>query len=173
MANYVYYNGIIVESGTTFGGGGGGGGGIAGNVIIEYKLNGVTTEVAEDTVTPANTKPLPVKITNPASSSSLAVQDFLDVGLFDASITTIPRSSLNAVQVVSSLSATINKIQIIEDIGEFMALYSNATRTNLLCFLPLGGGEVEVSINAGVPIFIGHLKDTNIVSGNIAINFLG
>lgn len=198
MANYVYYNGIIVESGATFGGGGGAGG------VVEYRLDGVPTEVTEDTVTPANTRPLPVKMTNavleynldgvatqvaedtliPANTKSLpvkitnttipiAVKDFLDVGLFDASVTNIPASTLDATQVVATLAAAVTKIQIIEDIGEFMALYSDAARTNLLCFLPLGGGEVEVSIGAGSSIFIGHLKGTNIVSGNIAINFLG
>lgn len=150
---------------------GGGGGGAAGP--IEYSLNGVDTVVADDTVTPANSKPLPVKIIGGLTAGTTTVVDFLDSGLIDTSVANIARSSLNATSVVATLASAVTKVQIIEDIGAFMALYSDAARTSILCYLPLGGGEVEVSIPATTAIFIGHLEDTDITSGKIAINFLG
>jgi hypothetical protein len=169
MANYVYLNGVVVSESTSFGGGGGGGGG----GLVQFTLDGLTQTVIEDTVTPANTKPLPVKVIETVNPNAGLIVDFLDAGLLDTAGTNIPRSSLAPLSIVASLAAEVKKIQIIEDIGAFMGLYSDALATNLICYLPLGGGVVETVIPAGTAIYIKHLEDTDITSGKIAMNFVG
>jgi len=143
----------------------------------QFVLNTVDTEVNEDTGTPANNRPLPVKLVDADGDTPafLTPVDFLDVSPHIPSTTTIPKSSDNAISVVAVVAADIKKIQVIEDIGSFMALYSDAARTGLLCYLPLAGGEVEVSIAAGTAIYLGAVYDVDIDGAGTAlmINFLG
>jgi len=55
-----------------------------------------------------------------------------------------------------------------------MAFYEDAARTQLICYLPIAGGEVEVTIAAGTSIYLGAVKDTDIVSDTLLItHFLG
>ena len=104
------------------------------------------------------------------------ILDQFDETLWDSSLDVphnIPQVGANAVQVVTALSANVSKIHIVEDIGEYMALYSIADRSVLLCVLPLGGGELELEIPAGTAIFLGSLTTSDIVEGKMAINFIG
>jgi hypothetical protein len=207
------------------------GGIITTNGPLQFRLDGAAQEVVEDTVTPANNAPLPVKLTsltgdvnitagdlnvqtshlgvnhdsqrigdgtnlmavnasleaqvrdddaNTALTSILAqatrldIVDQLDAGVIDPSTTNIPASSVNAISVVASLASAVKKIQVIEDIGEFMAIYSDAARTSLICYLPLAGGEVEVNIAATTEIFIGAVKNSAINSDTrLMIQFMG
>jgi hypothetical protein len=197
----------------------------------QFVLDGVPTQVVEDTTTPANNTPLPVKITSAtgpinitagdlnvqtshsgvnydsmrvgdgtnlmAVNASLEAQvrdddaiaelllikaelsrvdilDQLDTGVITPSVTTIPKSSSNAISIVASLSANVTKIQTIEDVGEFMALYSDAARTSLICYLPLAGGIVDVKIPAATNIFLGAVNDTDITTNTrLMIQFMG
>ena len=166
MANYVYLNGVIVDEATAFAGGGGGGGG--GGGLVQFILDSVTQSVVEDTATPANTKPLPVKVIETVNRS---VVDFTPA-LIDASITNIPASASPPFGI-HVLAADIVKIQVIEDIGEFMALYDDAAGTSRICNLPLGGGVVEVVRPAGTVIYIRSLFNTAITSGTLVMNFVG
>jgi len=88
--------------------------------------------------------------------------------------TSIPKRTSNAISVVASLAAAVKKIQTIDDIGEYMAIYSDAARANLICFLPIAGGEVEVSIAASSAVFLGAVKDNSIdTDTSLIIQFLG
>lgn len=108
------------------------------------------------------------------NSSSLAVVDMLDTPLLDVSSTNIPASAANSLQVVASTAAIIRKVLSIEDIGEFIGLYSGPVATpTLVCVMPLGGGEVNVSIPIGSLLSLRNMKNAAITSGNMAINFLG
>jgi hypothetical protein len=90
--------------------------------------------------------------------------------LVDTASTNI--SNITYLQLIASTSQTTVKIQVIEDIGEFMALYTGASSSEvLLCALPLGGGEVEVTIPAGTRISVKSLNNT-ISSGKLIINLL-
>jgi hypothetical protein len=102
-------------------------------------------------------------------NTNLTPVDFMDNGLVDASSTSIPTASNLA--IVAATAATIRKIQVIEDIGNFMTL-RNAANT-ILAYLPLGGGEVEVNIAAGTTLGLRSETGADIVAGKIAINFLG
>lgn len=103
-------------------------------------------------------------------NTNLTPVDFLDVagGVLDTSSTNIPAAG---VSVVASLASNVKKIQIIEDIGEFMALTDGADV--VLAYLPLGGGEVEVSIASGTALKLASKSGATISVGKIAINFLG
>lgn len=93
---------------------------------------------------------------------------------WNPSVTLIPRSSANAVQLVAVTSGAIKKLQSIEDVGEFMALYLDAARTQLICVLPLAGGTVDAQIAIGVAVYIGALRDADIVSDTLFnAHFLG
>ena len=88
---------------------------------------------------------------------------------------TIPAKAASQLQLVSTSAATIKKIQTVEDIGEYMGIFTGAsTSETLACVLPLGGGEVSVEIASGSRISIRALtSSTAITSGSLGINFLG
>jgi len=114
------------------------------------------------------------KLTSPiAVSGSFVVTPpatYAVTSLIDASVTNITTSTY--LQLVASTTQTTVKIQSIDDIGEYMALYVGAPASEtLLCALPLGGGEVEVNVPTGSRISIKSLKN-NITSGNIILNLL-
>ena len=109
---------------------------------------------------------------------ALLSQDVVDqidsTPLLDVSSTNIPASASLPVEVVASLAADTHKIQSVEDIGEFIGLYTGAASSEVLkCILPLGGGEIEVEIPAGTRISLRHMKNTAITSDFIALNFIG
>jgi len=167
MSNFVYLNGVIVDEATAFAGGGGGGG--TGG-LVQFTRDGATTTVLQDTVTPANDIPLPVAVVS-GGTVNRSVVDFIATPI-DSSVTNIPASASPPLGI-HTLAADIVKIQVIEDIGEFMALYDDAAGTNRICNLPLGGGVVEVVRPAGTGIFIRSLFNTAINSGTIVMNFVG
>lgn len=133
-----------------------------------------STSAKQDTT---NTK-LDTIITNTAlaaANAALTVVDQIDTTpLLDLSLSNIPASGSNSLQLVASLAANVKRVITVEDIGEFMGLYSGAVATpTLLCVLPLGGGEVPISIPAGTLVSIRNMKNSAITSGYLAINFLG
>ena len=140
------------------------------------------TIIAKDFSTSAkqdltNTK-LDTIISNTAligANTNLAVVDQIDITpLLNVSLSNIPASGSNSLQIVGSLALPVKKVITVEDIGEFFGLYSGPVATpTLLCVLPLGGGEMDVIIPAGALVSIRHMKNTAVTSGFIAINFLG
>jgi hypothetical protein len=140
------------------------------------------TIIAKDFSTSAkqdltNTK-LDTIISNTAligANTNLAVVDQIDTTpLLNVSLSNIPASGSNSLEIVNSLALPVKKVITVEDIGEFFGLYSGPVATpTLLCVLPLGGGEMDVIIPAGALVSIRHMKNTAITSGYIAINFLG
>lgn len=94
--------------------------------------------------------------------------------LLDTSSTNIPASASNPVAVIASTAATAYKIVSVEDIGEYIGLYTGAAMSEvLLCVLPLGGGEIDVNIPAGTRISLRNMKNAAISSGFIALNLVG
>jgi len=99
-----------------------------------------------------------------------------DNGVIELSGTdTIPAKAASQLQLVSTSAAAIKKIQTVEDIGEYMGIFTGAsTAETLACVLPLGGGEVSVEIPQSTRISIRALtSSTAITSGSLGINFLG
>lgn len=107
-------------------------------------------------------------------TSTTRLSVFQVSSLIDASSTNIPGSASLPLTLIASTSAATKKIQIVEDIGEYMALYTGAVSSEvLLAALPLGGGEVEVNVPAATRISIKALKTPAITSSNLIINLLG
>jgi hypothetical protein len=107
--------------------------------------------------------------------AATSVIDTLDVFLLDPSVTTIPRSSVNAIQVVASTSGVITEMQFVQDIGYPMNLYMDAARTMLICHLPLTPDEkVPCNIPAGSTLFLGAARDVDITDPSfLEVNFIG
>ena len=139
----------------------------AGNTFNKYRDARPVINTTSSAITTTN---IPLDIVDQLDSS-----DDGD-GILRPDITTIPKRSSNAVEVVNSLAATCYEIQTIDDIGEYMALYSDAARANLICFLPIAGGKVQVTISAGTTIYLGAVKDTADITTadtRLIIQFLG
>jgi hypothetical protein len=94
--------------------------------------------------------------------------------LLDTSSANIPASGSNPLQIIASTAAATYKLVSVEDIGEFIGVYTGAALSEvLLCVLPLGGGEIDVNVPAGTRISLRHMKNTAISSGFIALNLVG
>jgi hypothetical protein len=137
---------------------------------------GASTEAKQDTqITALNS--IDSKLTSPlAVTGSLVIappQIYATSALIDASVTNIPGNASLPLQLIASTSQVTVEIQSIDDIGEYMALYTGpASSEVLLCALPLGGGEVKVNVPAATRISIKSLKASAITNSNLIINLL-
>ncbi len=138
---------------------------------------GASTEAKQDTqITVLNS--IDNKLTSPlAVTGSLTLappQVYATSALISTNVTNIPGSASLPLQLIASTTEITVEIQVIEDIGEYMALYTGAASSEvMLCALPLGGGEVKVNIPTGTRISIKSLKATAINStANLIINLL-
>lgn len=112
-------------------------------------------------------------LTSIEGNTSLTVVSQNDTPLLNTATTNIPASSSTPVEIVFTAVADVKRIISVEDIGEFIGLYSGASLTTLECILPLGGGEVPIIIPAGTRLGLRNMKNAVINSGFIAINYLG
>lgn len=106
---------------------------------------------------------------------SIGNQDQIDTTpLLDTSSTNIPASGSSPLEVVASSAGHISKIVSVEDIGEFIGVYTGGSGSEVLaCVLPLGGGEIAVNIPISTRISIRNMKNAAISSGFIALNLIG
>lgn len=156
----------------------------AGTIATEATLAALAAvDFATETTLAAQSAKFPASLGQKNSSASFAVTmasdqsplpvnkgtpvDFLDLGLVDSSTTNIP---VAGVQVVASLAAACNEIEIQDDIGEYMVLTDGSDV--ILSYLPLGGGSVKVSIAAGTALKLASRTGATIIVGKIAMNFL-
>lgn len=130
----------------------------------------------------AKTSALSLAVTLPTDIAALSVTttaigviDQIDTTpLLSCASTNIPASSGNPLTIVASLAANCKKIVSVEDIGEYIGLYTGVALSEVLyCILPLGGGEIEVNIPAATRISLRAMKNVAIATDYIAINFLG
>lgn len=106
--------------------------------------------------------------------TQLTVVDVQDTPIIDTSSTNIPGSASSPLEVVASLAADVQQIQSVEDIGEYIGVYTGAASSEVLkAVLPLGGGEVKLEIPAGTRVSLRSMSTSAISLGKIALNFLG
>lgn len=75
----------------------------------------------------------------------------------------LPASASSPLEIVASTTATTRKIQTIEDIGQFIGLYTGAASSETLyCILPIAGGEVDVNIPSGTRLSIRNMKNSTV-----------
>lgn len=122
--------------------------------------SGASTEAKQDTLIAAGRR---------------SVVDQIDTTpLLDTSSTNIPASASNPVQIIASTAAQAYKLVSVEDIGEYIGVYTGAALSEvLLCILPLGGGEIDVNIPAGTRISLRNMQNAAISSGKIALQLVG
>lgn len=88
----------------------------------------------------------------------------------------IPASgAIDGLVVMPLTSTRLRKIQTIEDVGEFLGLYSGGSGSLVLeCILPIAGGIVEVDIPAGRRLTIKNLKNAQITTDTyFSANLIG
>lgn len=108
------------------------------------------------------------------SASTLTPVDQLDTPLLNTASTNIPASASLPLQVVASTAAAVYKLVSVEDIGEFIGVYTGAVSSEvLLCVMPLGGGGMLVNIPISTRVSLRNMKNAAISSGFIAMNLLG
>lgn len=124
---------------------------------VEFIYNSLSQQVVEDATTPANNRPLPVK-------------DLIEIREIVSPISilanNIPRSSAaDGLEIVAATSGEIREIQTIEDIGEYIGIYSGLSGALVLeAMLPIAGGNVKLRIPAGTRLSLRHMKDTDIAT---------
>jgi hypothetical protein len=134
------------------------GGGVA--AALSYTLNGVSAAVTEDTVTPANNRPLPVKI----SGVTMANPPIRNV----YSVTPVTTGAY--VEMVAFLTATAQKIQIFDSSGETLIFAVGAAGAeNPIFYITPGGIDICVNIVAGSRIAIKALS-ANCTVGEFVMN---
>ena len=156
---------------------------------IEFNLDtgggAVATTVLEDTGTPTDSRPLPVKLLNGSGDEAgtstdplitdalLDVIDVLDTPLGDAS--TINGSAGAFVEFVASTAAATKAIQISDTGGIFMGVYTGPAASEVLAaqFGPGSDQTIPVIIVSGTRISMRALETTGPSTGFITINFLG
>jgi len=148
-----------------------------GNVNLGSIDTKLTSQATAANQTSANTKldTLHTDLVGISSNTNLGVIDQIDATpLLNCASTAIPASSGNPVTVVASLAAACKKIISVEDIGSYIGLYTGVALSEVLyCILPLGGGEIQVSIPIATRISLRAMENTAITSSKIALNFLG
>ena len=131
--------------------------------VVTLDGSGLATEAKQDAIISA------------LGSGLLLVDEIDTTPVLDTSVTNIPASSGNPVQIVASLAGDVQKVYPIDDIGEYIGLYTGAALSEVLaCILPLGGGPaIEVTIPSGTRVSLRAMENTAITSGKIALNFIG
>lgn len=137
---------------------------------------GISTEAKQDAIiSQIQASNLELAAIKTAVEDQLQPVDFIDAAvgpLLDTSVNAIPSGSF--LELVATTAAPIKKIQVVDEIGEFMALYTGAAASEtLLCGLGLGGSLIDVDIPAGTRISIASLSGSPINAGRMFINFLG
>lgn len=134
------------------------GGGVA--AAFSFTRNGISTAVTEDTVTPANNRPLPVKIAG-VTMANPPVRNVYSV---------TPVTTGAYVEMVASLTATAQKIQIFDSSGQTLIFAVGAAGAeNPIFYITPGGIDICVNIAAGSRIAIKALS-ANCTVGEIVLN---
>lgn len=158
--------------------------------VIAFLKNAVATQVTEDTVTPANNRPLPVKLMGVNGSLSLT-SDVLDISstketdsieIFNGEDVKFIHRHDYAVnvttaaytQLIAATSAAIRKMQIFDSSGQTLVIATGAaaSEVNKLYVIPGGNGQIEVQIPAGTRISVKAIS-ANATTGELTINFIG
>lgn len=113
------------------------------------------------------------KIDNLISESQRDIVDIISP--IDVSLSNIPASSAAPLQIIAATSGDITEIQTIEDVGEYIGLYTGAAAAEVLaCILPIAGGTVKVRIPSGTRLSIRHMKNSAITDAvYFAANLIG
>lgn len=172
----------------------------AASAVAQFILDGSAQDVVEDTVTPANNIPLPVKILDTtgevdlraavtaltnidadtssiiSNTTPLNVVDFIDTTpVIVASSTNIPASASTPLTIVASLAAAVKKVAVYDTTGAYIGLYSDPAGTPVLeaVFGPGADNIIDVTLPATTVLGIRNMANTAITTGSFTLNFIG
>lgn len=94
--------------------------------------------------------------------------------ILNASVTPIPGSGTDPLQVVASLPEGVNKYHVIDGVGEFLGLYAGAPGQEVLQFIMGGGtntGALFHALPKGTRVSIRNMSPETITKGALAIQF--
>lgn len=129
---------------------------------IQIDTAGLSTEAKQDAIIAA------------IGGQTFDIIDSLDTRLLDASSTNIPASgATNPLEVVASLAADCEEIEVVDDIGDYIEIWTGADPGTFKTSLPLGGGRVKCHIDAGTRVSLKAAQNAAITSGKMTMNFLG
>jgi hypothetical protein len=147
---------------------------------LQFDLDGVVTDVSQDTVVPGNSTPLPAIILdsagNPVDWSSLisANAPLAHVQL-DFSVTSV--TDVAYVQLLATIGATASKkAQIFMSSGDplLLAFGAPAAEVDKIIVIPGGNGFIDLDIPANTRLSLKALNSgTTVGSGVIIVNLLG
>lgn len=107
---------------------------------------------------------------------NLDVIDFIDTTpVLDASVTNIPASASNPVEIVASLASNVKKIRVNETTGEFIGVYTGAALSEVLQAVigPGLDGHIEVKMSSAERVSLRNMANATISVGKVCIQFLG
>ena len=133
---------------------------------IQYDLDAVSTKVAEDTVVPANNRPLPVKV----FSTTGVTRTKANAPVRHAYSTNV--TTLAYTQLVAATTLVATKMQIFDSSGQTLYLGFGAAGAEVdqLMIVP-GGLDIEYTVPASTRISIKAIS-ADATAGEIVINFL-
>jgi len=106
----------------------------------------------------------------------LDVVDFIDTTpVLDASVTNIPASASNPLEIVASLAASVKAIKVNDTIGEYIGVYTGAALSEVLqCVVGPGeDGIIPVVMNSAERVSLRNMANAALSTGKISIQFLG
>jgi len=155
----------------------------------QFVLDGVDVEVEEDTVTPANNKPFPVKVfdssnipIDPSSEgTSLAILQALTADgrqvantvFYDYASGSVDNTTW--VEILASTASTVDAFTLFDSGGYAMEIGIGAASSETRLFVvPPGGfnGEIKISIPSGSRLSVRCLEAQTVSVGLIVMNLL-
>ncbi len=158
---------------------------------LKFMKDAAQVFVTEDTITPANNIPLPVKITSATGDINITAGD-LNVGIHkdNDSVKTFngedvkfvyrndygstPVTTAAYVQINASTASAVTRMQIFDSSGQTLeiALGAVAAEVTKLYIIPGGNGDINVQIPAGTRVSVKAVS-ANATTGELTINFIG
>lgn len=132
---------------------------------IQFVLDGVDTEVEEDTADPTSNIPLPIKPISPF---------FREFANLDFTVSNVTNAAY--VTLVADVGATtIYKIQIFMSSGEplLLAFGAAAAESDQAIIIPGGNGIIDVTIPPNTRLSVKAVNAVTVNTGNLLINLLG
>ena len=148
-------------------------------LATEVTLAAINTKLTEGQDVSANSIPVVLSSEQEAKIDSLLAEsqsDIVDViSPIDISSSNIPASASLPLEIIASTSGDMTEIQTIEDVGEYIGLYTGAAASEVLaCILPIAGGTVKIRIPSGTRLSIKHMKNSVISTSTFfAANLIG
>jgi hypothetical protein len=104
-----------------------------------------------------------------------SVNGFMDIPFLDTSVTNIPASASNSLQVVNSLAAACKEIRCSDTTGSFIGIYTGpvATPTLVGIIQPGDDGIKPLRLAAGTKVSLRNLENAVINSGDLTLEFIG